>query len=292
METPLFGNYRAKVIDSLDPDKYGRVKVWIPDIMPEVDDSKGLWARPANNPVGGRNIEGSSEHHFMGSCYVPQNGAWVWVFFEAGNINSPYYFGALDLENTKVLPECQEANYNNKWVVFKSPQGRCVVISDDDTDARVEITGKKRQMWKPPSGDQASVYNIDDNQTTILLDEIEGREKLLIRTWKGDFIHVDIDQQKLQCFFKGDIVIETEGTLNIKAGQDIKIRSDMNTNIDAGMEAHLKSGLSMFQSSGAEHHTKAAGNLFRDAADIKDQGGGSQDAKEADPALPDGTRQS
>ena len=142
----LYGNYRAKVIENRDGEMYGRVLVWIPDLMPSVPDNQGVWARPANNPIGGRNEdEGTDENHYMGSSYIPRKGAWVWVFFEAGNINRPYYFGALDIQNTKVLPENQlGGNFEDKWTIFKSHEGRTVVISDDPDDARTEITGKKR----------------------------------------------------------------------------------------------------------------------------------------------------
>lgn len=234
----LFGNYRAKVVDNKDTKKFGRVLVWIPDIMPTVDISKGIWARPANNPLGGRNIEGSSDHHYMGSSFIPKKGSWVFIFFEGGNINRPYYFGALDLENTPVLPENQVgSNYQDKWTLFKSHYGRAIVISDDPDDERVEITGKKRLLTQPPTGDTASVYTIDKNQTTILIDEREGKQKILIRTYKGDFIHVDIDDQKLQAFFKSDILIKTDGNILMTAKGNIEVKStagDVRISADAG----------------------------------------------------------
>jgi len=80
-----FGFYRAKVLENKDPEKFGRIKVWVPDIMPEIEPEihpkelndtvdgfnvtidKGLWAYPANNPVGGRSgieimINGDKAH--------------------------------------------------------------------------------------------------------------------------------------------------------------------------------------------------------------------------------------
>ena len=124
----LYGNYRAKVVDNKDKEKFGRVRVWIPDLMPQIDDTQGLWARPANNPLGGRNQPANQpgggdleEHHYMGSSYIPKIGSWTFVFFESGNINRPYYFGALELENTKVLPENQlGTNYEDKWTILKT----------------------------------------------------------------------------------------------------------------------------------------------------------------------------
>jgi len=243
VDKPLFGMYRAKVVNNRDVEKFGRIMVWMPDFMPLVDDSKGIWARPANNPLGGRNLEGSDENYYIGTSYIPKIGSWVFIFFECGNINRPYYFSALDLENTKVLPENQlGSNYEDKWTIFKSHDGRCIVVSDDPDDERVEITGKKRLMEEPPSGDTDSVYQIDDNQTTILFDEREGKEKILIRTRKGDFFHIDVDEQKLQAFFESDIQIKTKGSFLLLAEEDVNIKSKKKTYIESEEDMHVKSG--------------------------------------------------
>jgi hypothetical protein len=223
----IFGNYRAKVVDNKDKQMFGRVLIWIPDVMPEVSEDQGIWARPANNPLGGRNMENDEEHHFMGTSYIPKIGSWLFVFFEGGNINRPYYFGALDLENTKVLPENQlGSNYEDKWTVFKSHEGRVIVVSDDPDDERIEIGGKKRKMTDPPTGDTDSVYEIDENMTTILFDERDDKQKILIRTYLGDFIHIDIDERKLQAEFESDIIIKTNGSFYLTAKKDIHIVSE------------------------------------------------------------------
>ena len=217
--------YRAKVVNNKDPEKLGRVMVWVPDIMHEIPEDKGLWASPANNPIGGRNKEEGTDNNYMGTCYVPKKGSYVFVFFECGNPNRPWYFGSLELDSSKSLPECQSGNYQDKWVVFKSHEGRCIVISDDPGDARVEITGKKRQLNNPPDGDAGSVYTIDGNQTTILLDERDGKEKILIRTYKGDFFNIDVDAQTLNAKFKTAITMETK---------DFYIKADNTINFEAG----------------------------------------------------------
>ena len=279
----LYGNYRAKVIDNKDKEQFGRVMIYIPDLMQllKSQDKNGLWARPANNPIGGRNtLEGTDENHFMGSCYIPRIGAWLWVFFEAGNINRPYYFGGLDIEHTKVLPENQlGTNYEDKWTIFKSHAGRAIVISDDPDDERVEITGKKSELTEPPSGDTASVYQIDENMTTILVDGRSGKEKVLIRTHKGDFFHIDVDERKLQAQFESDIVIKTNGKFFLTAKDDIHIRSDTkNIKLAALEDIHmttvvgdihidstsgnlnLLSGTDMFQTVGGSHNTAVQGD--------------------------------
>jgi len=296
---PLYGNYRAKVVDNKDKEKFGRVLVYIPDLMPTLDDRKdGLWARPANNPFGGRNTEGDNDdNHYAGVSMIPPKDSWVWVFFEAGNINRPYYFGALDLENAKVLPENQVGGeYQKKWTILKTHEGRAIVVSDDPDDARTEITGKKRQISEPPSGDTGSVYTIDDNMTTILLDEREGKQKLLIRTYLGDFIHVDIDERELQAYFdsdmklecNGDFFLTVNGDINIKskagdgkvefgAGSlDVKVSGDIKEgatshNIDASADSNL--------SALGKINRKAGGIIADDGATLVQQGGAAGSAK-------------
>jgi hypothetical protein len=304
----LYGNYRAKVVENKDTQKFGRVVVWIPDLMPQLEDNKGIWARPANNPIGGRNNQYESDHHYMGTCFIPKKGSWVWVFFEAGNINRPYYFGALDLENTKVLPENQVGtNFENKWTLFKSHEGRAIVISDDPDDARTEITGKKRKLKDPPTGDTDSVYIIDDNQTTILFDEREGKEKILIRTYKGDFFHIDIDEQKLQMQFESDIIIKTNGKFQVTASEDIDIKSTVgtvaieaesgsidclsgsSTNIESGGDMNLKSSGTLSYQASNDINGLAGGNMNHDGSQLVEQSGAASpagsasNAAEADP---------
>lgn len=312
MSGQFLGNYRAKVVDNKDPEKYGRVIVWIPDIMPLVSDTEGLWARPANNPVGGRNLEDDTDQHFMGTSYIPRKGAWVWIFFEGGNINKPYYFGALDIEHSKVLPENQVGtNYEDKWTIFKSHDGRTIIVSDDPDDERVEITGKKRQLSSPPSGDISSVYTIDDNQTSILLDERDGKEKILIRTHKGDFFHVDVDGQKLQAYFKSDIIIKTDGSFYMTAKEDVHLKATIgDLNIEAQSEdINIKAGNTINESTGKDHNLQAGNDQKSEAsvacsvvAGVKanfgaptmniqeGQAGGATGAGSADDAEPEGER--
>jgi hypothetical protein len=312
-ESKLYGNYRAKVVDNKDPLKCGRVMVWIPDIMVSVSEDFGLWARPANNPVGGRNLEGDPEHHYMGSCYIPKKGAWVWIFFEAGNMNRPYYFGALDLENTQVLPENQLGqNYEDKWTIFKSHEGRTIIISDDPSDARVEITGKKENLSDGPTGSTGSVYTIDGNQNTILLDERSGKEKILIRTKSGDFLHIDIGNRKLQAYFASDIVIRTDGKIQMTSNGNIDILAgagDIKMKANSGKiqayaadEVRISSGADFsavankdakITATGSVHHL-AGRNVNNDAGgNVNDQCGqavAGQVAQGADVANPQGGR--
>ena len=286
-----YGFYRAKVVDNKDPQKFGRVIVWVPDLMPKIPQDKGLWALPANNPISGLNLDGDPEHRFSGSVFVPPKGSWVWVFFENSNPNRPYYFGGLNLQNTKIIPECQTGSeYQKKWVLYKSHSGRCIVISDDPDDERVEITGKKRQINTPPSGDTTSVFQIDGNQTTILLDEKSGKEKILIRSHKGDYINFDVENQKLNISFSGEIHIKSNSSIFIKSTDNINLKCGADFNIDAGGNINLKCGGNINNQSGGNINDLAGGNVNIDASLVNEQCGASGTATPATGATPNGDR--
>jgi len=206
--TPQYGFYRAEVSNNNDIERKGKVQVWIPDIMGEHLRGGGAWALPGNQAIGGRNDDNKTSF-YAGQCIIPPKGSWIWVFFENGNTSRPFYTGALNLQNSLVLPECRTGKKpSDKWVVFKSTLGRCVVISDDPSDCRVEITGKKRQIGSPPDGDKNSVFEIPYNQTTILIDErLGGEQKILIRTYRGDFLCIDVENQNLSVNIKNQVNI-------------------------------------------------------------------------------------
>jgi len=232
----LYGFYRAKVIDNKDPKKFGRVKVWIPDFFVDIPTNQGLWARPANNPLGGRNDEMKDEKlQYYGSLYVPEKDSWVWIFFEAGNINRPYYWCALDIENKQVPPENQQGqNYELKWTIIRSKQGRVIVISDDPSDERVEITGKKSNI--------TDVYSIDDNMKTILIDERQGKEKILIKDQNGNYINIDTTNNDIHINSKHNINIHVDNNCSISSGGDIKIKSGGKTSFNISENMDIQCG--------------------------------------------------
>jgi len=288
----FYGMYRAKVVNNKDPEKFGRVIVYIPDVMPDVEDTNGLWARPANNPVGGRNEDGDSEHHFMGTCYIPKTGSWVWIFFENGNVNKPYYFAALDLENAKVPPENQiGSNYEDKWTIFKSHDGRTIHVSDDPDDARIEITGKKSNLGSTPSGDGAPVYDIDGNCTSILFDERDGKEKILIRTHKGDYFHIDVNEQMLQAYFKNDIRIQTDANFYLKVGGNFIRQVDGDdSEIIAGDKDSKTTGVARYTGDETIHIKSTGGNINMDGIQMNSQVGMANEASPLSMVLPKGGR--
>jgi uncharacterized protein involved in type VI secretion and phage assembly len=75
-----FGKYRGMVLNNVDPMQMGRLMVQVPDIsglMPST------WAMPCF-PVTGKQ---------MGTWWLPQIGAGVWIEFEQGDPDYPIWSG-------------------------------------------------------------------------------------------------------------------------------------------------------------------------------------------------------
>jgi len=250
-----YGFYRAKVVDNNDPDNFSRVKVWIPHIMVDISESDGIWALPANNPIGGRNVQNNKK---FGTSYIPPKDSWVWIFFENGNVNYPYYFAGLSLynEENKDLPEIQEGSNKDKWVIFRSPDGRTIVVSDDPKDSRIEITGKKRND---------DVYSIDGNQTTILLNEGENGEQVLIKTHNGIYLNIDVDDGAIYLNSTDKVVLASGsnldllagGNVNLKSVGDITIQSSGNLNLSASGNVIISGSMILTNTGGAPSASSA-----------------------------------
>jgi len=75
-----FGKYRGMVINNIDPMQMGRLMVQVPDISGLIPST---WAMPCF-PVTGKQ---------MGTWWLPQIGAGVWVEFEQGDPDYPIWSG-------------------------------------------------------------------------------------------------------------------------------------------------------------------------------------------------------
>ena len=268
----LYGFYRAKCIEAdIDDNDYGAIRVWIPDLHTDLDPDKtddvGLIALPGNNPVGGRNNENENSYGW-GTIMIPRPGDWIWVFFEAGDSSKPFYFTALNIKNAKIPPEHRINQEGSKptephtiYTVLKTYKGRSVVVADSPDLERIEISGKYQSGAATDEGrDSTDPYTIDGNQTTILFDERAGKEKVLVRTHKGDFFHIDVDEQKLQAYFKEDITIKTDANLHLQVAQDMHVHVLGNLYEEIGEETHRKSGGSIYEQTDSNKNTTVSGN--------------------------------
>lgn len=269
-----YGFYRSLVVNDKDPEYCGQIQIWIPDLQPEDykhELDKCLWAFPANNHFGGRN-DGTDKHgsrdedvdeiklYAYGASWIPRINSWVWLFFENGNPNRPFYMNSVDLRRTKVPVEGQWGeNYHRKWY-NRSPKGHVMILSDDqevpvsdatarilpaeilEEDTRTEMTGHKKHLEE--------IYKIVDNQSTVLIDDRKDRQKILIQDWKGNHIIISTHQNRAAIYINEDLVIRNHsdqfslicenGRMNIYAKNGISMRSDAQIHIKAKQNIEVR----------------------------------------------------
>ncbi|WP_158860378.1 phage baseplate assembly protein V [Lunatibacter salilacus] len=117
MEEKYYGKYRGVVKENIDPEKRGRILVKLPDVT-GLDTSS--WAMPCV-PIAGPN---------MGTYFVPIIDSWVWVEFEAGNLDYPIWIGGF-WENQSEVPELALAGIpESPNIVLQTAGQNSIVLSD------------------------------------------------------------------------------------------------------------------------------------------------------------------
>jgi hypothetical protein len=173
--------FRAKVIDNSDPLHQGRVKVFIPKLMSS--ESEAYWAYPGNNSFSGGNSSMSDPaQKLSGSSNIPLVGQWVMIEFE-GTYNLPYYIRGLNISNQPITYEnTQGSQPHNKWVIFRSPSGRSMTISDDPSDDLITITGSK--------SNPESTYYPQGTQSVIQINESNSQLKTIVQDPSNNYMRL------------------------------------------------------------------------------------------------------
>jgi len=156
----FYGVYPALVVEVVDPDKQGRVRVRLPWSPDTGSSNYEAWARLATM-MGGNN---------RGTWFIPDKNDEVLVAFEGGNPRRPYVVGAL-WNGLDTPPETiDEAGENNRKTIL-SRQG--VRITLDDTVGAVKL------RLETPNG-QAVILSDADNS-------------ILVETSNGNSIKMDAE---------------------------------------------------------------------------------------------------
>ncbi|HEX2187455.1 MAG TPA: phage baseplate assembly protein V, partial [Longimicrobiaceae bacterium] len=81
-ERRFYGKYRGFVVDNDDPEQLGRLRLVVPSVLgPEVVTGWAAACVPYGGAAG------------MGTLFVPEVDAGVWVEFEEGDLEFPVWVG-------------------------------------------------------------------------------------------------------------------------------------------------------------------------------------------------------
>jgi hypothetical protein len=193
-----YGNYRGEVIDNKDPDKKGRVRIYVSGIYPAKfkDDPESLpWSEPVM-PLFGGNFTSDGLTKESGVATVPHKGAFIWLFFERGDIQHPKHFGACQAGDGWISENTNQhviQTDNVRIRVDEHPKGEESTAKANSYNDKCTITSQSPMKNNP---------GVKENQTIRVDVEIEHEEGIALNLkLKGD----------CNIYIEGDVYEHIEG---------------------------------------------------------------------------------
>jgi hypothetical protein len=118
-----YGKYRGTVTDNQDPNRQGRIKARVPEILGDVESG---WALPCS-PYAGKQ---------SGAYTVPPKDAGVWIEFEAGDVSRPVWVGCW-WKSGELPARRGGGNVTPEHRVLCSEEGLMLALHDDDRTVSV-----------------------------------------------------------------------------------------------------------------------------------------------------------
>jgi uncharacterized protein involved in type VI secretion and phage assembly len=227
LENRYYGKYRGVVIDNLDPQQLGRVRVWVPSLFPQdaSADASGLpgtddpivseWAWPCV-PFGGLAEQGT--------FFVPENGAKVWVEYEEGNLDNPIWVGTFWSApggTSEVPTEAKDMQDNDpKRRVLKTSSGHVLEFSDVDGHETVTIRHKDGAMLYL---DEHGSVTVGNKEGTFLYLNAEHAEASMVDE-NGN--NIRLGDSNVTLTNKDGSVVDVTGSAVQVVAKNVILRSD------------------------------------------------------------------
>lgn len=161
-----FGNYKGIVVKSY-PNKNGICKVFVPDVYPEEYKEKPEML-PDTIPVipVGFNNDGEKNGIFA----TPKENSIVFVFFDGGNINYPYYFGIIPAGKSynylaKISKENTNITNNSNKINF---DGTVLDTTDYEDNAEEKVNNNFDKIYEELS----NKINLDELTEKFIEEEL------------------------------------------------------------------------------------------------------------------------
>ena len=199
----MAGLVEAIVIDNVDPEQLGRVKVKYP-MLPDAPES--YWARLVM-PMAGKE---------RGWVTIPEVDDEVLVSFIRGDINNAIVVGSL--YNGKDTPPYANEDGDNNLRVFQSRSGHRLTFDDTDGAERVELI-------------------LHNEEIKVIWDSTEK----VLSVYSGKDIIIEAKENfSLKC---KDFIVDASNSVNIQSGADTALDAGANLNQQAGATMGLEASL-------------------------------------------------
>lgn len=238
LRNSYFGKYRAIVVDNIDPQKRGRVKLTIPSILGTEETD---WALPCF-PFGG-----AKQYGFY---MVPEIGSRVWVEFEEGNLSYPIWIGSFWHLEEEVPSELTEDKPTTR--LLKTPSEHSLLFEDAEDKERICL---KHKSGAHLDMDSEGSLELTDSGGSIIRLDAENSE-LHIEDKNGNKIAMTSQGTTIEDSNGNKVEMGASG-INVK-GNQIVIEGQQVSLAGAGGEPLIK-GQSFLQLYMAHTHPSAAG---------------------------------
>ncbi len=197
------GLVEALVVDNVDPEKLGRVRVKFPT-LPDAPES--FWARLVM-PMAGRE---------RGWMTIPEIDDEVLVSFVNGSHDDAIVVGSL-YNGVDTPPYANEDGENNLRV-FQSRSGHRLTFDDTKGDERIELISHNEEIriiWDA----KAKVISVYSGKDII----VEAKETL---SWKCK-----------------DFIVDASNSVSVKAGTTMELKAGSKATVDGGGSLVLTGGV-------------------------------------------------
>jgi uncharacterized protein involved in type VI secretion and phage assembly len=244
-EKRYWGKYRAIVTDDKDPERLGRVKLRVPEILGQqiVTD----WAWPIALPYGG----GPD----YGKFSVPPVGSGVYAEFESGLVDRPLFCGVWyghpkgqPSDPPKLTREDGQTKFSDDDST-KSPKGDDTFIAGDCSQQQQP---KSPAAPKYPSN---QVLKTKENGVIVEIDDTPGKSRVHI--WHGPS--------------KSWLELDHKGELSIRVADNAYTLVEKDDRHHVKGSQHTAAEKNLTYRAGADYHLQIAGKEVRVTGGTRDQ---------------------
>jgi hypothetical protein len=211
----------------LDQKMKGRYKVHIPELMPHLEEDKGIYCK---NHVHNWRLTDSDVGEY-GSYYPLHSGTYVMVKFYANDYNTGYIdriISDYEDDTDKEAQDCFKVkpaltDRDEQYVIFKTPKKWNIFYVNEDTQNEPNTVYLIYNRDNSP--ERRTVYRINESGIHIWT-----RDNQRIRIKEDEDTQVDGNGNKLT---RGNVIIQVEGTANVSVDGKTDVWSGTSVNVDA-----------------------------------------------------------
>jgi phage protein D/phage baseplate assembly protein gpV len=222
------GLVAAVVTNTEDPKGWGRVKVKFPWMA---EDQESEWARVVSAGAGPE----------AGYFIVPDVNDEVMVAFEHGDFNRPYVIGGVWNGQDAVPPEGAGAAAGEKPLVrgWQSRTGHRIFMYDN-SENKVEIVTAGGHTITYDDQNKKIVVKTSGGHTLLMDDQ---GNTLQVKSNGGLELTMEDNSKKITIKGGGDIVVESQTNVNVKAGANMNLQATGNLDIKANGNVTIKGAM-------------------------------------------------